>query len=131
LTLRGQYVDVLQANLPVVSEVRLGPDQLTVLYDASPDLGGDPRLLFSSSCVEWRAQETDRLRLIVSGARGVFGTCRVFTGGRSVASIRALTAAGREVSVDARVDGNTVLLRYPNEPFGLGIRIDWGAGNRA
>jgi len=129
LTLPGRYVDVLQATLPVVENVSLKPDQLAVLRDVGPDVAGGPRLLFSSSCVEWKAETPDRLRLIVSGAEGVTGTCRVFTAGRKVKSLKAATDAGRPVEVESRAEGDTLLLRYSNAPFGVALDLAWGEGS--
>jgi len=126
LVLPGTSVNVLQARLPVVSDLRLGPHQVAVLYDASPDLDSNrPGLLFSSSCVEWVSAQRDGLRIVVSGASGVYGTCRVYTAGRKPSNIRTVTAGGREVHIQTEHDGRTMLLRYPNEPFGLAIHIAW------
>ena len=124
LELRGRYVNVLQADLPVVSRVRLGKDELAVLCEVS-DKQTDPALLHASSCVEWQSEEVDRLRMIASGASGTFGTCRVFTAGRKMASLRAVTADGQDVEVQVEADGETALLRYPNEPFGIAMDIAW------
>lgn len=128
LTVSGPCVDVLEATLPVLPSVTLKPGRVAVLYDARPDMADGPRLLFSSSCVEWKAERNDRLRLIVSGARGVRGTCRVFTAGRKVRSLRAVAADGRAVPVHTIPEGNTLLLRYDNEPFGIAIDLTWSGG---
>ena len=125
LDLTGRFINVLDARLPLVSEVHLDPDRAAILYDAAPDMTGDPRLLFCSSCVEWKREDPDRLRLIVSGAKGTFGTARVFTGGKRIASLKAATVEGRAVEVEREVEGETVLLRYPNEPYGVAIEVSW------
>ena len=110
----------------MVSDVQLGPDQVAVLYDASPDLTSNrPGLLFSSSCVEWVSAQREGLRMIVSGASGVYGTCRVYTAGRNPSRIRAVAVGGREVHARTEHDGHTMLLRYPNEPLGLAVDMAW------
>jgi len=126
LVIPGTYVNVLHARLPVVLDVRLGPDQVAVLYDASPALDSNlPGVLFSSSCVEWVSTQPERLRMIVSGASGVYGTCRIHTAGRKPSKIRAVAVAGHEVHPRTEHDGHTMLLCYPDEPFGLAIDIAW------
>jgi hypothetical protein len=125
LTIRGAYVDLLKADLPIVREVSLGPDQWCLLYDARPDMGPEPRLLYSSSCVEWRKEEPARTRLSVSGALGVRGTCRLWTGGARLASARAVDAMAQPAQIDSQTQGDTVLLGYDNRPQGLGITLEW------
>ncbi len=125
LEMRGRYVDVLDANLPIVTQRLLGPDELAVLYDAAPDMSGGPRVLFASSCVEWKAEEEARTRMILSGAKGTYGSCRLYAAGRRIEALRAVAAEAREVKVEARAEVDTVLLRYPNETFGLAVDITW------
>ena len=125
LRLPGRWVDVLDADLPLRDEVVLRPDAVAVLYDAGPDLVGGPRLLFSSSCVEWKEERSDRLRVILSGASGVPGTCRIFAGGRRLAEVRALSAEGTAVKVESEAESGSILLRYPNAPSGLALDLRW------
>jgi len=127
LTLAGRFVNVLDPALPVVDGVELAPDGLAVLRDVAPDMAGDPSLLFASSCVEWSAASAQRVAAILSGASGTMGTCRVFTGGRT-AAVEVLDAQGREVAVEAIAERETLLLRYPNRPFGLAVEVRFEEG---
>jgi len=125
LSLEGPYLNVLEADLPIVDRVDLGPDQVAVLLD--PELGrrDAPGLIFSSSCVEWTDEAPSQTRLIASGAKGVTGTMRLYSAGRVPQEVVARAANGRDVAVEIVPQGDTVLLRYPNEPLGLGIRVGW------
>jgi len=126
LELEGRFIPLLQADLPVVDGWKLGQDQVALLYDAAPDLAGDPKLIYSSSCVEWRSDGAERFRAIVSGAEGTVGTCRLATGGRTVGALAAEDVKGKPVEVEQVADGDTLLLRYPNHPFGLALSVEWG-----
>ena len=124
LRIEGRYVDVLKPDLRVVDGVHLAPDSLAVLHDVSRLMQpGKPRVLFCSSCVEWKSEEPTRVRLIVSSALGVRGACRVWTGGRKVEALRGTSAIGGEVKIDVRTEGDTLLLAYDNLPNGIAIDI--------
>jgi len=126
LDIEGAYLNVLDAKLPLVQSVHLEPDELAVLRDVAPDMQGEqPKLLFAASCVEWQSEEDTRTRLIVSGARGTTGVCRLFTAGKSIASLRATDTKGNAPLVDIQTHGDTALLSYPNEPMGLALDIQW------
>ena len=128
LELTGRFVDVLKANLPVLDRAELEAGRLAVLCDAGQDMDGPPHVLFTSSCLEWQAAEAQRSRLILSGAEGTTGACRIYSGGRAIASASSMAADGGRVTVEREPAGDTVLLRYPNHPHGLGIDITWGDG---
>lgn len=125
LRIGGTYVDVLKPDVPVVDDVRLGPDELTVLKAVPPRDAKSPRLLHSSSCVEWKSEEADRTRLIVSGPLGVKGVCRIATGGRELAKINAVAATERSADVQATAAEDSALLTYENLPNGMAIDIKW------
>lgn len=125
LYLPGRWVDVLDADLPTLDAVDLPADSVAVLYDAGPDTEGGPRLLFSSSCVEWKEERPDRLRIVLSGAGGVAGTCRIFAAGRRIAEMRTFAAEGAEAGVQVKTEGDTILLRYPNAPSGIAVDLRW------
>jgi len=127
LRIEGHYVDPLRPDLPVLDDVHLAPDSLAVLRDVSGLMQpGKPRVLFCSSCVEWKSEEPTRTRLIVSGALGVRGACRLWTGGRKMATLRGTSASGGEVKIDVRTEGDTLLLTYDNLPNGIAIDLRWG-----
>ena len=125
LRLDGRYVNVLQPDLPVVNGLRLGPDELAVLKTVGARDSNVPRLLHSSSCVEWKSEGADHMRLIVSGALGVKGACRIATGGRRLASVEATVATGREPNAEVRSESDTVLVTYDNLPNGIALDIRW------
>jgi hypothetical protein len=128
LTLRGRFLDLRHPRLPLMEEVALGLDELTLLYDAAPALGGGPQLLYSSSCVEWRQEEDGRTRLYLTGALGTTGTTRLAANGRRVAALTATDARGQAVAVTVEEEGETVLLTYANQPHGVAVVVEWQQG---
>jgi hypothetical protein len=121
LRLPGRYLNILQATLPVVEGVELGPDRLAVLKVVEP--GDRPRVLHCSSCIEWKSEEPGRVRLIVSDALGVRGACRLWTGGRPATETRSLSATGEAVDLSVEREGETLLLRYEDQPNGIAIEL--------
>ena len=53
------------------------------------------------------------------------GAARLHAGGRKLVGVRASDRLGRPVAVQAAVEGDTVLLRYPNNPDGVVVRVGW------
>jgi hypothetical protein len=123
LAIPGRFVDVLRAELPVVSDVQLPADRVAVLK--AIEAADRPTVLHCSSCVEWSDEAPDRTRLIVSDALGVRGSCRIAAQGREIASLTGTAANGKAAEVEVRVEADTVLLRYDNRPNGLAIDVQW------
>ncbi|MDD2763358.1 MAG: hypothetical protein PHE83_05220 [Opitutaceae bacterium] len=68
------------------------------------------------------AQKTSFLVQVPSGTDGV---ARVWAGPRRLHEAKAFTLLGAAVPVSAQVEGDTVLLCYPNDADGVVVRLEW------
>jgi hypothetical protein len=123
----GRFVDVLDAGLRVLDGITLEPDGLAVVRDVTDVMQGHdvPRALWCSSCVEWQDEAAERTRLVVSGAKGVRGSLRLWIGDRENPRVTATDAAGAEVRVEVLGEDGTLLVRYPDQPTGLALDLRW------
>lgn len=116
--LKGAYVDILDPDLPVVSDPVVGPWKCAFYCDVTSDLSGGPKLLYSASRVEESLESASLTRLRLSGPLKTRGAARIYTGGRSVESISP---------DDAKVEqsGDTILVTYDNKPESIDMQIKW------
>lgn len=127
LALEGRFIDLLSPTLEVMQDPVLPPDDMAVLRRFPPG-NVEPAVAHSSSCVEWRQESEAGVRMILSGARGTVGVTRVQTGERRLTGIRALNVRGEAPEIEALPGPDSLLLRYPNEPFGLAVQVLLGGG---
>ena len=52
---------------------------------------------------------------------------RIFCGARKTARVAARAADGKEIAVDSKVDGDTLRVRFPNDPAGAKLEVSWSA----
>ena len=123
-TLDGRYVDLLDANLPVVEDPTV-PAHGQALYLKAGSTRGAPRVLAVSGRLRARLEQPGSTGFFVQAPSGTLGAARLSTGGRTVASATGCTAWGRPVAVQTVASGSTVLARYPNDVDGVAIRIRW------
>jgi len=124
-TLAGPFVDLVDPHLTVVPRVQLGPDDMAVLKRWTPATDGVPRVMFASSCLEWRSEAAESLRMVAAGALGTTGVCRIDCAGKRPGAITSSDVAGNPVPVQVTEQDGTVLLSYPNHPRGVAIRATW------
>ncbi len=123
LALPGPFIDILTPDLAVRTEVTLAEDSLAVLKRLRKST--DPTIAMCSSCAEWKSEEPTLTRMIVSDALGVNGVCRIYAADRKVRRVHAVTHSGDATDIAVTSDGPTILLRYPNQPNGIGITVEW------
>lgn len=124
-TLTGPFIDLVDPLLSVLPQVQLGPDDMAVLKRWVAAKDGVPRVIFASSCLEWKDEAAESLRIIASGALGTTGVCRIDCAGRRPGAISSSDVAGNPVQVQLTEENGTILLSYPNHPRGIAIRVMW------
>ncbi len=131
LTLEGRSVDVLSPELSVAADRVIPPFSLGIyaLLETRKKSGGEtlsiPRLGFVSGQVNARVETPRSTVYFVRGAQGSVGAARLDAGGRRFAGALARDACGEPVALTAGVSGSTVLLKYPNDPDGVIVRVAW------
>jgi hypothetical protein len=128
VVLTGRFVDLFDASLPIVTQVKLKPGDRALLLDldhASSQPATEPKILASA----FRAREVR-----FDGASGTFGF-RAVGPDRVEAVARVAWPAGRAEPTSATVDGQviegfawdeatrTVRLAFPNAAKGRGVEV--------
>ncbi len=124
LTVEGRMIDVLSPTLNTADDRVIPPGSSALLYDlGSPESG--PHIGFVSGRLQARVETATTTGFFVRGAAGTTGMARLHRGNRRLIGARGTDWLGRPVPVQAQEDGGTLLLRYPNHPDGVIIRVGW------
>jgi len=116
--LTGSYISILDPKLAVVKDPTVAPDKCALFKEVTKQLTGAPKLLYSSARVEKKAETVQSTKLTLSGPDKTKGVARIYTGGKSVASVEP---------ADAKVEtnGDTVLVTFDNKPESVAISVEW------
>jgi hypothetical protein len=120
----GRTIDLLSPTLSVAEDRVIPPDSDALLYD----LGNDedpPHIGFVSGRVDAQVETANASGYFARGPLHTTGIARLHSGGRALAGVKAMDRLGRPVDISAEPDGDTVLLRYPNDPDGVIVRVGW------
>ncbi len=121
--IEGRMVDLLSPTLAVTNDRTL-PANSVGLYADLPS-GSIPRIAHIAGRIQASVERPDGTAFFVRGVKDTFGVARLWSGNRSLSGARGSDRLGNSISVETFVDGSTVLLRYPNHPDGVVIRVGW------
>ena len=130
-TLEGNFINLLDASLPVVHSVEVAAGASSLLYDISNAMTeGTPRLAFTSGTLDGEVTETaGRTTLRLSGPEMTPVTARILGNGRSPSKVR-VTLDGKDYRLSDygwdNATGSLLLsvLTGPDQP--VDIEIEWG-----
>jgi hypothetical protein len=122
--LQGHFIDLFDAQLPIVHSVALGPSERSLLIDLDRVPGDRPRVLASACKVTGEtATDTGGLRFVARGPTGTTASLRV-----------ALPTRPAHIAIDGQPLGSTppswdeasrtVLLRFENAAEGRMVEIE-------
>ena len=120
----GRTIDLLSPTLPVADDRTIPPRSLALLYDIGPD-DEPPHIGFVSGRVQAKLETAATTAFFVRAPLNTPGTARLHAGGKRLSGAKAIDHLGRAVEVQAIPEGDTVLLRYPNDPDGIALRVGW------
>lgn len=120
----GRTIDLLSPTLNVAEDRIILPNSQALLYDLG-DEDEPPHIGFVSGRVDARLETVTTTSFFARGALHTTGVARIHSGGHPLAGAKAMDRLGRPVEVQAQAEGNTVLVRYPNDPDGVLIRLGW------
>lgn len=123
-TVDGRWVNLLSPTLAVVEDPVVPAHGAALFQDAGTQKGG-PRLLAASGRVGARSERSTTTAFLVQAPAKTDGAARLWTGKRRLAGVRAFTLLGEPVPVSTYPDGDTLLLRYENDPEGVIVRVGW------
>ncbi len=109
-------IDLFDPELAVQQDARLPVGASGLFRDVSEAMNasGGPAVLHCTHRLIRQEHDAASSRLV-----------RLFTAGREPAGLTAVDAAGTRLVVDARVEGQTLRLRFDNQPDGATIEIRW------
>ncbi len=122
-TVEGRMIDILSPTLSVANERAVLPKSLGLFVDLPT--GNIPRVGFASGRIQAIVERIDSTALFVKGPAKTQGAARLWAGAKNFKGARGVDRFGNPVAVETYVDGSTVLLRYPNSPDGVILRVGW------
>jgi hypothetical protein len=131
LSIPGPLVDVFDPEFPVLKSVSLEPGSSGLYRDVKaivqPVSGGTslPRVLHTTHRLMEESPSEGGLRAVIRGPAETPAVVRVFTAGKRPASMAARDASGKPLPVDAKSDGATIRIRFPNDPAGVTLEVRW------
>ena len=123
-TVDGRTIDLLSSNLAAAEDREIPPHAVAFLYDIG-SRDQPPHIGFISGRVQAKLETNTVTAFYVRGPLGTTGAARLHTGGRRLTGARAVDRLGHPVNIQTDPDGGTVLLKYPNDPDGVLVRVGW------
>lgn len=123
-TTEGRFVDLLSPTLAVVNNPIVPARGWAFLSDLGP-VRGAPRVVTASGRLRARSERSNETAFLVQAPAKTEGGARLWSGKRRVKVAKAFTVLGAPVPVSAFPDGDTVFLRYANDPDGVVVRVVW------
>jgi len=117
-------MDLLASNLPVAVDRIIPARSLAFLCDL-PNTTIVPRIGMVSGRVNARLETANTTALFVRAPLNTVGVARIHSAGRTLDAARAMDRLGRPVTLQAVTEGDSLLLRYPNSPDGVILRVGW------
>jgi len=123
-TIEGRTMDLLNSTLPVAVDRVIPARSLAFLCDL-PNTPTVPRIGMVSGRVNAKVETANTTALFVRAPLNTVGVARIHSAGRTFDAARAMDRLGRPVTLQAVTEGDSLLLRYPNSPDGVILRVGW------
>ena len=121
--LKGLFVDLFEAGLPLVRDPRIDPGQSRFFRAVEP--AEAPYVLAASYETRIEKQDTLGMTLVNKGPLGTPGAVRLYTGGRVAVAVSAVDAQGKQVELTDTSEVDTLCLTFPGSPDGVTISVTW------
>ncbi|MCK5853362.1 hypothetical protein KAH27_10075, partial [bacterium] len=82
-----------------------------------------PAVLQTSLRLVSQEYENDKLIFIVKGPEETPAVARLFFPGKKKLDVTAVNSKGEEVKVEIKKNKETILLRFPNSPDGVTVKV--------
>jgi len=122
--LTGRYVDLLSPTLAVLENPLFAEQECAFLSEAD-ERDGPPRLLAASGRVRATCESATVTSCLVQAPSNTDGAARFWAGSRQVLHANAFNSTGTSLATTFRVEGDTLLVQYPNDAAGAVVRVDW------
>ncbi|MBN1441912.1 MAG: hypothetical protein JXA90_04335, partial [Planctomycetes bacterium] len=126
LRIEGSLLDVFAPDFPVLDGVRLEPGSSGLYRDVTDALrSAKPRVLHATHRLMREESGAAELRIHLRGPAETPAAVRIFRAGRKLAAVSARSSGGTEIEAQAREDGATLAVRFPNDPAGATLVVRW------
>jgi hypothetical protein len=123
-TLDGTWVNLLSPTLAVVEDPEIPARASGFFMAAGPDRGG-PRMMAASGRLRAKYETGAATGFLVQAPAKTEGVARLWAGKRRAAGAKAYNVWGEPVNVSLYPDGDTLLVRYNNDPDGVAVKVTW------
>lgn len=123
--LKGTYVDLLTPNLKVLTDPVIQPNTCSFLRKFMPGNSNIPRVMAASGRIRAVVESKKTTSVFMKAPSSTNGVVRFWKGSRMLKTAHAFTDRGENLAVDYRIEGNTIMLRFPNDSDGVVVRVDW------
>ena len=129
VALKGPFIDLLDAKLPLIKQKNLDADEYALLYEVSP-LPEQIQILYSSSVVENVVQESDKTSCQAGGPYRTVGAITIFSPSLEPGDVSAKdSVTGENLLVDWiwNKDGQALTVEYnhPAKQHKADILVEW------
>ena len=127
LWVQGNFVNIFDADLPVINNINLSPGQSGLFKDVTDILTGNvPALLHTSHRLMSQENSNDFLKFTINGPSETPAVARIFSANKN-SSVSARNANGGIVNVSVLQDETSALIKFPNLPDGVTVSINFTA----
>jgi len=124
IRLSGQFIDIFDPNLSLHDVVQLAPGQSGLYRDVTDKINGDrPGLLHTTHRLTSQEYKDGILRFSVSGPAETPTVARICVPDSQHPQATATADNGEPVKITVQRHGDTVSLKFPNNPIGVTVKI--------
>ena len=129
VTLEGQFIDLLNPNLPLIERKHLSPDQYAFLYEVSP-LPEQIQVLYSSSLIGDVVRESNKTSWQVAGTFKTVGVTTIYSPNLNPKNVSARDSSTEEnLLLDQLWNAShrtlTVKYNHPPNRHKVDILVEW------
>ena len=126
LCFKGKYVNLFSPELAVSSQSIVFPGQQVLLYDLNHVQDSEAEVVASASRIRDEVFEDGRLSFSSAGPKGTQAVTRIFFAQKpKQVSVQTLDGERIPFEREWHSTSNTLLLKYPNDPEGLLLEMQW------
>lgn len=124
--IQGPVVDLFDANLPVLDQKVVNPNQRAFLYNLTRKGKEAPSVLAASSRAYDEVREANRYTLTLKGPKNTNGVARILLPAEPKTN-QAVAPDGSEIDLQPQWDAKTktLLVKYPNQPDGVNVVVEF------
>ncbi|RKX41450.1 MAG: hypothetical protein DRP64_11325 [Verrucomicrobia bacterium] len=123
----GKFIDLFHPDQPVIDGIRLSKGASGLFRDVTETLasGGPPLVLHATHRLMSQQSVPEGIQFSIKGPMETPAIVRLFSGGREIIKMTAVTSSGQEIEIAKVLKGATVQLRFQNDPNGVDVTLSF------